>query len=322
MTVVMGIDGGGSYTRAAAVDDTGYLIGAAAGASVNPRHQPMPTVRERLADLVARTLGAERATPRAMFLSLGGISTAADADAVEHVVRGLPCAGDAVVRVDNDATAALTGGLAGRPGMVLIAGTGSACMGRASDGRCSWCGGWESIADDAGSAYWIAVEAIRAAVRVEDGRLPYSPVRDIVFERWTDGGPRTLAERLTRPDADRATIATLAPAVIALSSRDALAQSIVERAVEELARLVSVTATRLFASQPSEVMFTGGLARSGPPFTPLLTARIQGSGAGIRVVEPELPPVLGAVIEAARLAGWSIDAGFIDALRAQTLDLP
>ena len=245
-----------------------------------------------------------------MFLSLGGISTSADADAVEHVVRGLPCAGDTLVRVDNDAAAALTGGLAGRPGMVLIAGTGSACMGRAADGRCYWCGGWESLADDAGSAYWIGVEAIRAAVRIEDGRLPASPLRDLVFQRWTDGGPRTLAERLTRPDADRAALATLAPAVIALASRDPLAHTIVDRAVDELVRLVTVTATRLFAPQPSDVMLTGGLARSGPPFTPLLTARIQGAGAGVTVVEPELPPVLGAVIEAARLAGWPVNAAF------------
>jgi N-acetylglucosamine kinase-like BadF-type ATPase len=206
--------------------------------------------------------------------------------------------------------------------MVLIAGTGSACYGVAADGRRHWCGGWEHRADDAGSAYWIAIEALRAAVRVEDGRLPPSKVRDLVFGRWPLAEPRALAERICRPDIDRASLAALAPDVIALAASDALARSIVERAGEELAQLVAVTAARLFAPQPSELILTGGLARSGPPFTPLLVSRIETMARGVKVVEPELPPVLGAVIEAARLAGAAMSPGFLRILRAQQLDLP
>jgi N-acetylglucosamine kinase-like BadF-type ATPase len=304
------------------VDDQGHVVGVASGASVNPRHHQDAVIRERLDTLLSQLPGISRAAPRAVFVSLGGISTAADADAAERLVRSIPCVADAVVQVDNDATAALTGGLSGRPGLVLIAGTGSACMGRAADGRQYWCGGWESLADDAGSAYWMAVEAIRAAVRVEDGRLPASALRELVFDRWTDGAPRTLAERLSRPDADRAAIAALAPDVIALSDRDALARTIVARAADELAHLVSVTAARLFPSQSSEVILTGGLARSGPPFTPLLIQRIEAAAEGVRVIEPELPPVLGAAIEAARCARWPADGPFVAALRAHAIEVP
>ena len=206
--------------------------------------------------------------------------------------------------------------------MVLIAGTGSACFGVAADGRRYWCGGWEHLADDAGSAYWVAVEAVRAAVRIEDGRLPASPLRDLVFGRWEVREARALAERLSRPDMDRATVATLTPDVIALSATDALARSIVDRAANELARLVEVTASHLFAPRASEAIFTGGLARSGPPFTPLLISRIAATAPGVSVVEPELPPALGAVIEAARLAGWPVASSFMDTLRGQAVDLP
>jgi N-acetylglucosamine kinase-like BadF-type ATPase len=224
--------------------------------------------------------------------------------------------------VANDAVAALVGGLAGRPGMVLIAGTGSACYGVAADGRTHWCGGWEHRADDAGSAYWIAIEALRAAVRVEDGRLPPSGLRDLVFGRWPLAEPRALAERICRPDLDRASLAALAPEVIALAATDALARSIVERAADELAQLVEVTAARLFAPHPSELILTGGLARSGPPFTPLLTSRIEAKAHGVAVVEPELPPVLGAVIEAARLNAGAVSPEVLRTLRAQRVDLP
>ena len=322
MTAFLGVDGGGSHTRAVMADADGRITGSGVGASINPRHHDAPTVRERLRALVGRALGSRAEPLSAAFLSLGGISTRADAEAVEAIAAGIEELRGAKVKVANDAIAALVGGLAGRPGMVLIAGTGSACYGVAGDGRSHWCGGWEHRADDAGSAYWIAIEAVRAAVRVEDGRLPPSALRDLVFNRWPLTEPRALAERLSRGDVDRATLATLAPDVMALAASDALAKSIVDRAADELTQMVAVTAARLFAPHPSELILTGGLARSGPPFTPLLVSRIETMAHGVKVVEPELPPVLGAVIEAVRLAGAPDSTAFLETLRAQSVDLP
>jgi glucosamine kinase len=322
VTAFLGIDGGGSHTRAVMADADGTIVGTGVGASINPRHHDAPTVRERLRELVRRSRGSRAEPLSAAFLSLGGISTRADAEAVEAIVAEIDELAGAKVAVANDAIAALVGGLSGRPGMVLIAGTGSACYGVAADGRSHWCGGWEHRADDAGSAYWIAIEALRAAVRVEDGRLPSSPLRDLVFNRWPLAEPRALAERLSRGDIDRAALATLAPEVITLAASDALARSIVDRAADELAQMVAVTAARLFALHPSELILTGGLARSGPPFTPMLVSRIEAISPGVKVVEPELPPVLGAVIEAARLAGAPDSTAFLETLRAQRVDLP
>jgi len=322
VTAFLGIDGGGSHTRAVLADANGRIVGSGVGASINPRHHDVSTIRERLGELVRRAREFREEPLSAAFLSLGGISTRADAEAVETIAAEMGDLSGATIKVANDAIAALVGGLSGRPGMVLIAGTGSACYGVAADGRSHWCGGWEHRADDAGSAYWIAVEALRAAVRVEDGRLPPSALRDLVFTRWPISEPRALAERLSRGDIDRATLATLAPAVIALAASDALAKSIVDRAAVELAQMVAVTAAKLFAPHESQLILTGGLARSGPPFTPMLVSRIEAMAHGVRVVEPELPPVVGAVIEAARLAGAPRPTGFLETLRAQRVDLP
>jgi N-acetylglucosamine kinase-like BadF-type ATPase len=276
-----------------------------------------------IAEVVQRMRPLMRDEPLSTaFLSLGGISTRADAEAVEAIAAAIDELAGATVKVANDAIAALVGGLSGRPGMVLIAGTGSACYGVGAGGRSHWCGGWEHRADDAGSAYWIAIEALRTAVRVEDGRLPPSALRDLVFNRWPISEPRALAERLSRGDIDRATLATLAPEVIALAASDALAKSIVDRAADELAQMVAVTAARLFAPRESELILTGGLARSGPPFTPLLVSRVEAMAPGVKVVESELSPVLGAVIEAARLAGAPESPEFLRTLRAQQVDLP
>ena len=321
MKQVLGIDGGGTHTRAVLADDEGRILSIASGASINPRHHDREVLRERLEELVLAARGNHGAID-AVFLALGGVSTAADAAEVQSIALAVPALAGARITVDNDAIAALSGGLAGRPGMVLIAGTGSACLGIAADGTRWWCGGWEAFADDAGSAYWMAVEAVRCAVRQEDGRLPASALHDLVFRRWDLAEPRALAERLSRPDVDRAAVAALAPHVLALALTDPQAALIVERAAGELARLVAVTAGRTFGGDPCDLIFTGGLANSGPPFTPMLIARIAELAPSVRVVTPELPPVLGAVLEAMKSLGVHFDASCLDRLRARAVDIP
>jgi N-acetylglucosamine kinase-like BadF-type ATPase len=302
------------------VDAEGRILRAATGASINPRHYGRDVLRSRLEALVD-PMDEARGGIDAAFLALGGISTAADAAEVAAIALDVPALASARVTVDNDAIGALAGGLAGRPGMVLIAGTGSACLGIAADGTRWWCGGWEALADDGGSAYWMAVEAIRSAVRQEDGRVPAGALRDLVFTRWDLAEPRALAERLTRPDVDRAAVASLAPHVIALAATDAEASRIVARAVDELAQLVAVTAGKAFGGGPCELILTGGLANSGPPFTPMLLARIAEATTGVSVVPPELPPAFGSVIEAMKTLGVQPGAGCLARLRAQAVDL-
>jgi N-acetylglucosamine kinase-like BadF-type ATPase len=303
------------------VDTEGRVLGAATGASVNPRPYGRDILRSRLEALVD-PFDETRGGIDAAFLALGGVSTAADAAEVAAIARDVPALASARVTVENDAVGALSGGLAGRPGMVLIAGTGSACLGIAADGSRCWCGGWEALADDGGSAYWIAVEAIRSAVRQEDGRLPAGVLRDLVFARWGLPEPRALAERLTRPDADRAAIALLAPHVIAFAATDAEASRIVSRAADELAQLVAVTARRAFGGGPCELILTGGLANAGPPFTPMLVARIAEAAPGARVVPPELPPAFGAALEAMKSLGLQPGADCLGRLREEAVVLP
>jgi N-acetylglucosamine kinase-like BadF-type ATPase len=322
MKRILGVDGGGTRTRAVLADDEGRILSSATGDSINPRHYDREVLRARLEALVLAVRGGDHGDVDAAFLALGGVSTAADAEEVRTIARGVAALAGAHITVDNDARAALSGGLAGRPGMVLIAGTGSACLGIAADGRRWWCGGWEALADDAGSAYWIAIEAIRNAVRQEDGRLPASALRDLVFHRWELAEPRALAERLSRPDVDRADLASLAPQVLALASTDSQAAHIIERAADHLAQLVAVTAARTFGRDPCDLILTGGLANSGPPFTPLLAARIAEVAPAVRLVSPELPPVLGAVLEAMKSLGVHPDGGCLARLRAQALEIP
>ncbi|KIH52024.1 hypothetical protein ANCDUO_17881 [Ancylostoma duodenale] len=54
-------------------------------------------------------------------------------------------------------------------GVVLISGTGSSCRVLLDDGRVFGVGGWGHVIGDGGSAFWIAIRAIRLIFDEDDG---------------------------------------------------------------------------------------------------------------------------------------------------------
>ena len=72
------------------------------------------------------------------------------------------------VLVVNDALVALEAGAPGRPGVVLIAGTGSIAYGRNAQNQSARAGGWGYMLGDEGSGYWIGRAALRAVLREAD----------------------------------------------------------------------------------------------------------------------------------------------------------
>jgi N-acetylglucosamine kinase-like BadF-type ATPase len=211
----------------------------------------------------------------------------------------------------------LTGGLSGRPGIVLIGGTGAACLGRDARGRTYLCGGWGDMADDLGSAVWIGLRAIQSAVQSEDGRIGPTLLREAVFDHLGLSEPRALLDRLHNQGFARADMGKIAPLVVEASLKgDAVAESILRDAARELSRLVATTAANLFGGTPSEMILVGGLALSGPPFQPMLIQQIQADTPSIRVVDPEMTPVQGAALEALRAAGHPWNAEVLANLQA------
>ena len=298
----LGVDGGGTHTRALLADQSGRILGSGRSGSTNRNHHPRAQVRSNLREaLLAATRGKpiENAT---IFLGMCGVSTDFDRADIVSIVREIPeVRAAAKVVVENDAIIGLTGGLSGRPGIVLIAGTGSASLGIDARGKRGWCGGWGALADDAGSAPWIGLRAIQAAVRAEDGRIGPTRLREIVFDFLGLREPRELIDRVHNRELTREEIGLLAPRVIAAGQEgDSVAGQIVRDAAAELSSLVATTSSRLFDSAAPELILVGGLALSGPPFQNLLTDRICRDTPSVRICYPEMSPVQGALLEALR----------------------
>ena len=84
--------------------------------------------------------------------------------------------------VTHDALIALSGATAGEPGIITIAGTGSMAFGRNAAGKTARAGGWGYVFGDEGGAFDITRQALRAALRFEEGWGPATVLRDRLLQ--------------------------------------------------------------------------------------------------------------------------------------------
>ena len=320
----IGIDGGGTHTRALVGDRSGRILGAGHAGSTNRNHHPRNVVLENLGHAVRQATSAAGGSDpvRSAFLGMCGVSTDADKNDILSIAREVPeLKHTEMIRVENDTHTGLVGGLSGRPGCVLIAGTGSACFGVRSDNTSYLSGGWGALADDAGSAPWIGIKAVQAAVLSEDGRIGPTLLRDIVFDFLELTDPRQLIDRVHNTGLERETIGKLAPLTIrAFEKGDAIAGEILRDAAAGLSQMVSAVARRLEIRDAWELILVGGLALSGPPFQSMLIEKIVRDTPVIRVVEPEMPPAKGALLEALRCDGVAATPEVLQRLKVETTD--
>src|SRR5215207_726245 len=181
-TLFVGIDLGGSGTRAALATADGDVLATglggpsgADGGATGRRHIER-ALAAALAPIAPR-VGTARCV---VHVGVRGLSIPGRRDAVlVDLSARLP---HAEVHVSNDATTAVWGGLGGGEGVAVLAGTGSIAMARSADGREARSGGYGYLVGDEGSGYWLGREAFTACLRALDRRGPPTQLCDLVCE--------------------------------------------------------------------------------------------------------------------------------------------
>jgi N-acetylglucosamine kinase-like BadF-type ATPase len=322
MDTFLGFDGGGTRTRAWLVDASGHLLGSGEASSSNPNNLGTPAAVAALFSAASAAWSAAGLPPRpatAAFAACAGLKTTADGEAFAAALHAAGLAHRCAAA--NDTVAALAGGLGGAPGLVLIAGTGSFCLGRDASGHTVWRGGWGWLLDDIGGAFWLGREALRAVVLAADGRAPATTLRETLLAHYGVTEPDALLSALYRPDLAPVELAALAPLVTsAAATGDAVALSLLHASAAGSAELVRLTAEALAwrPGQPVPLVLVGGLALAGPPYTPLLHAALRAAVSEFELREPLLPPVAGAALRALELGGIPPSPALLGAL-AQAL---
>lgn len=269
MTRILGLDAGGTGSRAVVVEN---------GAVVS-RHElgPMNVLLhrdsvQRIADLLEET------SVDAAGLGLAGVQ--ADEDA-HKVVAALGERSAVPVAVTDDSEVALFGAFDGAPGVIVIAGTGSIACGRDGAGSRVRVGGHGFLLGDEGAGYWIGRECVRAALRARDGLGPRTALQQAVAAVF-DGDLTNAIRRVHESPRDRPLLAQLVP--LAASLDDQVAADVLDRAADHLAALADAVHARL---GPLPVAMAGGIFR--------VDAIRRRFAARTGAVSPRHVPEIGAV---------------------------
>jgi glucosamine kinase len=210
MDLVVGVDAGGTASRAVAATLTGEIIGRGAAGPGNPVTCG-PSAAASVRTAIQHALGdASPSTVVAGVLGIAGVASAADpaARVFGPMWRdiGLACRFSLV----GDVVTAFAAGTASPSGTVLIAGTGAIAARLTDHQVTATADGWGWLLGDEGSGRWIGLQTVRAAVRDWSGplgrlvaaRSGAASAEEAV--RWAQALPLTEISDLTLPVCDAA----------------------------------------------------------------------------------------------------------------------
>lgn len=302
--VVLGVDGGGTRSRAVLVTEDGAVIGAGTAAGANVHDVGAEEVGRQLAVAAALAWEVAGTSPRllaAACFALAGLVTDHDrALAREAIGYARLLSPDAPVMVDNDGAAAVAGAHLGGSGLVLISGTGSACYGRGDDGSAWRSSGWGPWMGDEGSGTWIGREGLTAVVKARDGRGPPTELTERLLAATGCGEADDLMYRVYVLGLDRRATAGLAPEVLAAAATgDVVADDILRRAVEHLLDAVEACRAALLLERPP-LALTGGVALA---MRERIEAALGARQVAVDLVDARLLPPLGAALLALEQLG-------------------
>lgn len=201
----------------------------------------------------------------------------------------------------HDTAIAHAGAFGGGPGVLAIAGTGSAILaGDGGDGGLLL-GGWGYLFGDEGSAFALARGAIvEATMQIDRGAEP-SRLTRVLLDGFACDSVRALVRAFYAGEIDRARLAAFAVDVIRLAAEgiDAGAVALVEQSAIALA-VTAASAARRANLLPAPFAVTGGLG-TAQWFLERIDAAITDLDLPLERQAPERDPAAGALLLARRL---------------------
>lgn len=300
---LLGVDGGGTKTRAVLADGDGRVIGEGIAGPSNPLRVGVAEAAKAVREATERacaTAGVRRVEVSAAEVGLAGVKRA---DLRARMRDSLSVLGFGTLEVVTDADIALYGATEGGAGLVIIAGTGSICCGLSPRGKRACAGGWGPIAGDEGSGSWIARRGLQAAAKATDGRGARTPLVSAACDYFKVTNPEDLALAIYAPNMTNQRIAGFARHVIeAARRRDAVSRLILTEAGRELGQAaVSVVRKLRLRRERFRVGYVGGVFAAGELILAPLREELSAFAPRAELVAPALAPAEAAASMARKL---------------------
>lgn len=294
--LVVGVDGGGTRTRAVILDGNRVLGEGAAGPS-NPLRVGIAAGAIAIRDAVDKACAAamiHRDDLLAMGIGLAGVRRMDIRTRMRDVL--IETLGIDNIEVVSDGDIALYGATDGHAGVVVISGTGSISVGVNRQGKRAYAGGWGPVAGDEGSGSWIARRALQAVARATDERGPKTSLTDAACGFFQVATPDDLATAIYAPSMTNDRIAAFSKVVIeAAQEGDEVAREILKDAGKELGRAAITVIRKLKMEQERfQITFVGGVFAAGELVIAPLRDQITRFARKAFIANPSFSPTVAA----------------------------
>jgi glucosamine kinase len=258
MTFFLGVDAGGTASKARLTDAKGTVIGEGKGGPANTRIG----LKALHGELVGVCLQAVKAAGLSddLFgtircgMGIAGINRMGMKAQIQEL--SFPFAN---VQLSSDAMVANLGAHLGGDGAILIIGTGSVGLVKRGEDSSS-IGGYGFPISDEGSGAALGLSAIRHALRALDGRTKPTPLSQAVTKQFDHAIPRVIAWMDSAAPGD---YASFAPLVMDYADNgDEIALSIVRDAALHVERFIET----IIARGAPRCVIMGGLAERMKPW--------------------------------------------------------
>lgn len=304
MKYLIGIDGGGTKTKCILTDINFNPIYEITGGPSNFLVIGIEKVSDTILKLINECVTHKEINLKdieAIVLGTTGGGRRSDAELLEsQILKDASQKGIRInkFRVESDARIALEGSFSGKPGSILIAGTGSIMFGKDSSGNIHRVGGFGRFLGDEGSGYTIGKLGLNAISKELDGRQEKSLLSKMIQSELNISSAEELITAVYRNNFD---IASAAPIVInAAEKGDHKSQSILVNQADEL--ISHITAMKkLLNEKVMKISLIGGLITTPNYFSYLFNEKVVRSFNDVLIKEAENPPEIGAAMMAKQL---------------------
>ncbi|VWB86805.1 BadF/BadG/BcrA/BcrD ATPase family protein [Burkholderia lata] len=254
----IGIDGGGTGTRAVLADRHGRELaqgrGGPSGLGLGIE-RAWASIGAACADAFTQAGLAFDWSQCALGCGLAGVNNAAWLAAF----RAQAPLG--ALAVESDAYTTVVGAHGGAPGLIVALGTGSIAAALDAAGACRIAGGFGFPSGDEASGAWLGVRALAYAQQALDGRVPRDAFANALLAETGAQDRDALVQWSC--DANQTIYARLAPIVLAHRSHP-VAGALIAQAGDEIGKMIDA----LDPQQALPVALCGGLADALAPAVP------------------------------------------------------
>ncbi len=234
--IYLGVDGGGTKTHAVLINDDQTILGEGLTGAGNPLRVGVETAIKNIFGAIEKASDAANRSKGDIVSAQIGLAGVRRED-LRYLIRNRfrELLRIRKIEVTTDAEIALYAATEGKEGLVIIAGTGSVCMGKNAKGEMASAGGWGPLAGDEGGGAGIARRALQAIAKSSDGRGSPTNLSDYAVDYFRAGRLEDLSVAIYAPQVDNARIAGFAKFVSqAANEGDAVAIELLTEAGREL----------------------------------------------------------------------------------------